>query len=159
MNSFVAQAMAIMVIVREKANFSSKIGGTIKSKDYSLIDIGIASENICLQARAEGLGSCMIGWFDEEGVRKILSIPQKKRVHTLRDPQLCRTPDRTKLLDGLWPKLLPPPSGPTQEAKKKPARKKTQAKKATRKTRPRRNKKEKKATQESGLTRKLRADS
>jgi nitroreductase len=80
MNSFVAQAMAIIVIVREKANFSSKIGGTIKSKDYSLIDIGIASENICLQARAEGLGSCMIGWFDEEGVRKILSIPQSKRV-------------------------------------------------------------------------------
>ena len=80
MNSFVAQATAIMVIVREKANFSSKIGGTIKSKDYSLIDIGIASENICLQARAEGLGSCMIGWFDEEGVRKIVSIPQNKRV-------------------------------------------------------------------------------
>jgi len=80
MNSFVSQAMAIIVIVREKANFSSKIGGTIKSKDYSLIDIGIASENICLQTRAEGLGSCMIGWFDEDGVRKILSIPKNKRV-------------------------------------------------------------------------------
>jgi len=80
MNSFVSQAMAIIVIVREKANFSSKIGGTIKSKDYSLIDIGIASENICLQAMAEGLGSCMIGWFDEDGVRKILGIPQSKRV-------------------------------------------------------------------------------
>jgi len=80
MNSFVSQAMAIIVIVREKANFSSKIGGTIKSKDYSLIDIGIASENICLQAKAEGLGSCMIGWFDEDGVRKILGIPQSKRV-------------------------------------------------------------------------------
>ena len=80
MNSFVRQAMAIIVIVREKANFSSKIGGTIKNKDYSLIDIGIASENICLQARAEGLGSCMIGWFDEDGVRKILGIPQSKRV-------------------------------------------------------------------------------
>ncbi len=83
MNSFVAQAMAIIVIVREKPNFSSKIGGTIKSKDYSLIDIGIASENICLQARAEGLGSCMIGWFDEDEVRKILGIPKKKRVELL----------------------------------------------------------------------------
>jgi len=80
MNSFVAQAMAIIVIVREKANLSSKIGGTIKNKDYSLIDIGIASGNICLQARAEGLGSCMIGWFDEDRVRKILGIPKNKRV-------------------------------------------------------------------------------
>jgi nitroreductase len=83
MNSFVAQAMAIIVIVRERPNFSSKIGGTIKNKDYSLIDIGIASENICLQARAEGLGSCMIGWFDEDEVRKILGIPEKKRVELL----------------------------------------------------------------------------
>jgi len=83
MNSFVGQAPVIIVVVREKPNFSSKIGGTIKNKDYSLIDIGIASENICLQARAEGLGSCMIGWFDEKMLRKILAIPQSKRVELL----------------------------------------------------------------------------
>ena len=65
MNSFVAQAPVILVIVREKPNMSSKVGATIKNKDYSLIDIGIATENICLQAKAEGLGSCIIGWFDE----------------------------------------------------------------------------------------------
>ena len=83
MNSFVAQAPAILVVVREKPNMSSKVGATIKNKDYSLIDIGIASENICLQAKAEGLGSCMIGWFDERMVRKILSIPRSKRVELL----------------------------------------------------------------------------
>jgi len=49
---------------------SSRIGATVKNKDYSLIDIGIASENICLQARAEGIGSCMIGWFDEKTSQK-----------------------------------------------------------------------------------------
>ena len=70
MNLFVSQAPVIIVVVREKPNFSSKIGGKIMKKDYSHIDIGIASENICLQARAEGLGSCMIGWFDEEKVRR-----------------------------------------------------------------------------------------
>ena len=78
MNRFVGQAPVLIVIVREKPNFSSKVGGTIKSKDYSLIDIGIASENICLQAKAEGIGSCMIGWFDEKQVRKILGIPSSK---------------------------------------------------------------------------------
>lgn len=83
MNSFVAQAPVQIVVVREKPNFSSKIGGTIKNKDYSLIDIGIASENICLQAAAEGLGSCMIGWFDEKMVRKILGIPASKRVELI----------------------------------------------------------------------------
>jgi nitroreductase len=83
MNSFVGQVPLQIIVVREKPNFSSKIGGTIKNKDYSLIDVGIASENICLQARAEGLGSCMIGWFDEDQLKKILSIPRSKRVELI----------------------------------------------------------------------------
>jgi nitroreductase len=73
----------IIVIVREKPNFSSKVGGTIKSKDYSLIDIGIATENICLQALAEGLGTCIIGWFDEGRLRSILGIPSSKRIELI----------------------------------------------------------------------------
>ncbi|MBG0859497.1 MAG: nitroreductase family protein [Bacteroidales bacterium] len=80
MNTFVDQVPVIIVIVRENANFSSRVGGSVKTKDYSLIDIGIASENICLQAKAEGLGSCMIGWFDERMVQKALNIPRNKRV-------------------------------------------------------------------------------
>ena len=83
MNSFVNQAPVQIVVVREKANMSSRVGATIKNRDYSLIDIGIASENICLQAAAEGLGSCMIGWFDEKMVKKILKIPAGKRVELL----------------------------------------------------------------------------
>jgi nitroreductase len=83
MNTFVAQAPVLLVIIREKPNFSSKVGSTIKKKDYSLIDIGISTENICLQARAEGVGSCIIGWFDEVQLRKILSIPRSKRVELI----------------------------------------------------------------------------
>jgi nitroreductase len=83
MNSFAAQAPLQIVVIREKANFTSRIGGTIKKRDYSLIDIGIASEHICLQAAAEGLGSCMIGWFDEKMVKDILEIPSSKRVELL----------------------------------------------------------------------------
>jgi nitroreductase len=83
MNTFVSQAPVQIIIVREKANFSSKVGATVKKKDYSLIDIGIVSENICLQARAEGLGSCIIGWFDEKMMQKILNIPGSKRVELI----------------------------------------------------------------------------
>jgi nitroreductase len=83
MNSFVGQAPLLLVVVREQANLSSKVGGTIKRKDYSLIDIGIASGNICLQSQAEGLGSCIVGWFDEGEVRKILGIPRSKRVELI----------------------------------------------------------------------------
>ncbi len=83
MNMFVAQAPVMIIVVREKPNMSSKVGATIKNKDYSLIDIGIASENICLQAKAEGIGSCLIGWFDERMLRKLLAIPGSKRVELI----------------------------------------------------------------------------
>ena len=82
-NTFVAQAPVLIIIVREKANLTSKLGATIKEKDFSLMDIGIVAENICLQAQAEGIGSCMLGWFDERSVRKLLEIPRFKRVELI----------------------------------------------------------------------------
>jgi nitroreductase len=83
MNTFVTQAPVQIIIVREKSDISTKAAGIIKNRDYSLIDIGIASENICLQAMAEGLGSCMIGWFDERMIKKILGIPKTKRIELI----------------------------------------------------------------------------
>jgi nitroreductase len=83
MNTFVSQAQALIVIVREKPNLSSRIGASVKNKDYSLMDIGIASGFISLQACAEGLGSCIMGWFNEKLVRKILSIPTGKRIELI----------------------------------------------------------------------------
>jgi nitroreductase len=83
MNTFVSQVPMFIIVVREKANISSRIGATVKAKDYSLIDIGIATENICLQAAAEGLGSCIMGWFNEKLVKKILKVPASKRVELI----------------------------------------------------------------------------
>lgn len=80
MNHFTKQAPVHIVIVEEKANFTSSAGSLIKNKTFPLIDIGIAAEHICLQATAEGLGTCMIGWFDESKVKKLLNIPKSKRV-------------------------------------------------------------------------------
>ena len=83
MNKFVLQAPVIIAVVLERANFTSAIGSTIKQKDYTMIDIGIAVENICLQATELGLGSCIVGWFNEHKVKKILQIPRTKRVPLL----------------------------------------------------------------------------
>ena len=70
-NKFIDQAPVLLVIVREKPNLVPRIGGSFKNKDYSVIDIGIAAENICLQAVAEELGSCILGWFNEKKVKQI----------------------------------------------------------------------------------------
>ena len=78
-NHFTKQAPVHIVVVMEGANFNSNFGSLVKRKHFPLIDIGIAAEHICLAATAEGLGSCMIGWFDETAVKKLLNIPKSKR--------------------------------------------------------------------------------
>jgi nitroreductase len=79
MNQFVRQAPVLIVMVMEFAGIVTEMASRIKRKNFSLIDIGIAAEHICLAATAEGLGSCMIGWFDEPAVSRILAIPRPNR--------------------------------------------------------------------------------
>ncbi|MDD3787989.1 MAG: nitroreductase family protein [Petrimonas sp.] len=80
MNHFTKQAPVHILLVEEKVNLSSGVGGWIKQKDYAQMDLGIAAAHIALAAHAEGLGSCIVGWFDEKKMRKLLSIPDTKRV-------------------------------------------------------------------------------
>jgi nitroreductase len=47
------------------------------------VDLAIALEHIVLEAVELGLGSCWIGAFNEEEVKRILKIPQDKKVVAL----------------------------------------------------------------------------
>ncbi len=85
MNHWTKQAPVHIVVVEESANLTSNLGSFVKRRYFPLIDIGIAAEHICLQAAYEGLGTCMIGWFNEKKVRQLLQIPRDKR------PQLIIT--------------------------------------------------------------------
>jgi nitroreductase len=80
MNRFAPGAPVLVAVVAEQPTLLPKLGGYLKDKPYYLMDIGMAVENFCLQATAEGLGSCIIGWFDEPGVKDLLGIPKGKRV-------------------------------------------------------------------------------
>ena len=80
MNHFTKQAPVHILVVEERPNFTSGIGGLIKDKQFPLLDIGIAAAHITLAATAEGLGSCILGWFDEKAIKKLLDIPSSKRV-------------------------------------------------------------------------------
>jgi nitroreductase len=83
MNHFTKQAPVHLVVVREPANLTSNLGQIIKNKEYPLTDIGIATIQFCLQATAEGLGTCILGWFDEKKVKKLLNIPKNKRAELI----------------------------------------------------------------------------
>jgi nitroreductase len=50
MNKFTAQVPVLVAVVQEEMNLSAKAGARIKEKDYSMMDLGMAVENFCLQA-------------------------------------------------------------------------------------------------------------
>jgi len=79
-NRFSLQAPVLIILISERPGLLNKVAEAIKDKQFCLVDIGITAEHLCLQATEEGLGTCMLGWFNEKGVKKILNIPPSKRV-------------------------------------------------------------------------------
>jgi nitroreductase len=79
-NKFAPGAPVIAVLTIEKPKLITQIGGRLKDREFPLIDIGIAASHFCLQAAELGLGTCMLGWFDEDKIKKILQIPAKTRL-------------------------------------------------------------------------------
>jgi nitroreductase len=83
LNKFCIDAPAIVALTLEKPNLTSKIGSVLQDKEYTLIDIGIVAYHFSLKACDLGLGTCLIGWFNEKKVKKLLGIPASKRVPLL----------------------------------------------------------------------------
>ncbi len=79
-NKFTLEAPVIAVLVIEKARLIAQIGGSIKNQEYPQYDIGIAAEHFCLQATELGLGTCMLGWFNEKKIQRLLHIPKKRKI-------------------------------------------------------------------------------
>jgi len=79
-NRFSVQAPVLVLVISERQKLSARFGSIVKRRQLKMIDIGIAAEHFCLQATEEGLGSCMMGWFSERRVNKLLGIPKSKRV-------------------------------------------------------------------------------
>lgn len=82
-NKFAPQAPVLAVFTIQRPKLITQIGARLKDRDFPLIDIGIAAENFCLQAAELGLGTCMLGWFDEETIKTLLSIPLATRIGLL----------------------------------------------------------------------------
>jgi nitroreductase len=54
--------------------------GKWEGKDYYLVDVAIATEHLVLQAWELGLGTCWVGAFKEDKIRKLFDIPESIRV-------------------------------------------------------------------------------
>jgi nitroreductase len=83
MHRFVREVRVLVGGTGESPNVTSFLGSFIKRKKLFLLDIGMAPDHFCLQAAEEGLGTCMLGWFNERKVKRLLDIPWSKRLYLL----------------------------------------------------------------------------
>ena len=70
-----AEAPVVIVLCADPSQ-----SGVLWEQNYYLVDSGIASQNLMLAARAQGLGTVFVGIYDEEKVKQLLNIPASIRV-------------------------------------------------------------------------------
>lgn len=80
MNKFSSQAPVLIVISEADYNKSAALGAKVKGNDYRSIDIGITTAYLTAEATAQGLSTCILGWLDDEKIRKICSIDHPVRL-------------------------------------------------------------------------------
>jgi len=75
--TWVAQAPVVIVAVGWKIPFNR--GGYMGEMSF-MMDVSIAFTHLVLAARAEGLGTCWIGDFDNGKVKEALGLPEDQHV-------------------------------------------------------------------------------
>ena len=80
MNKFATQAPICIVISEMPYVKSAAMGAKVKNNDYRSIDIGIATAYLTAEAAAQGLATCILGWFDNEKICKLCDLEHPARL-------------------------------------------------------------------------------
>ena len=80
MNKFAVDAPVLIVISEKPYVKSAALGAKVKNNDYRSMDIGIAAAYLTAEAAAQGLGTCILGWFDDEKLRSLCGIDSPIRL-------------------------------------------------------------------------------
>ena len=80
MNKFASDAPIQIVISEMPYVKTAAFGAKVKGNDYRSIDIGIVAAYITAEATAQGLGTCILGWFDSKKIKQICSLKGEARL-------------------------------------------------------------------------------
>ena len=80
MNKFAVQAPVLIVVSEQPYVKSAAFGAKVKGNDYRSIDIGIATAYLTAEAAAQGLATCILGWLDDDKIRKICGLKYPARL-------------------------------------------------------------------------------
>ncbi len=80
MNKFVSAAPVMMVISEKPYVKTAALGSKLKGNDYRSIDIGIVAAYITAEATAQGIGSCILGWLENDKIKEICRLDGDARL-------------------------------------------------------------------------------
>ncbi len=81
-NHWTVDVPVFVVVCEEKVTLMKSLNEENQQK-YAQMDIGSAMTSICLAATDKGIGSCIIGVFDEDKLRELLNIPSDAVVRAI----------------------------------------------------------------------------
>lgn len=79
-NLFTSDAPIMLVISEKPYNERAEKGAKAMNNDYRSMDIGILAAYITAEATAQGLGSCMIGWYEDVVLRNLCDVNEPIRL-------------------------------------------------------------------------------
>ena len=80
MNKFASDAPVMLVITERPYVATAALGAKVKKNDYRSIDIGILAAYITAEATVQGLGTCILGWFDDKKIRDLCHLDTPVRL-------------------------------------------------------------------------------
>ena len=82
----IRQAPVLMAVtfIKGRCGFERDGSFTTKKEDrWQMFDVGVACQTFCLSAWDKGLGTVIMGVFDEDGISELLGIPEDRELGAL----------------------------------------------------------------------------
>ena len=76
-----ASALVVVAYVEKRSGFERDGSYTTSKEDrWEMFDAGIATQTFCLAAHEKGLGTCIMGIFDEKKIAEAISLPEGQKI-------------------------------------------------------------------------------
>ena len=85
-SKIIRQAPVLMAVtfIKGRSGFERDGSYSTKKEDrWQMFDVGAACQTFCLAAKEKGLGTVIMGIFDEDGISELLHIPEEQELAAL----------------------------------------------------------------------------
>ena len=85
-SKIISQAPMLIAVTMKKGRSGFERDGSFSTKKgdrWQMFDVGAACQTFCLAARDKGLGTVIMGIFDEDGITELLHIPEDQELAAL----------------------------------------------------------------------------